>query len=56
MLDTTLKAILTASRRTKRDQQLKRFRYFKGGPEIGVRTNKTLLRMCDAQQTIKIGM
>jgi hypothetical protein len=28
MLDTTLKAILTASRRTKRDQQLKRFRYF----------------------------
>jgi hypothetical protein len=35
MLDTTLKAILIASRRTKRDQQLKRFRYFKGGPEIG---------------------
>ena len=25
-------------------------------PKSGMRTNKNLLRMCDAQQTIKIGM
>jgi hypothetical protein len=33
----------------------KRFRCFKGGLEMG-RTNNNLLRACDAQQTIKIGM
>jgi len=28
----------------------------KEAPKSGVRTNKALLRVCDAQQTIKIGM
>jgi len=58
MLDTTL--TLSNIDRFKTNQALPTAKaiplFHKEAPKSGVRTNNTLLRMCDAQQTIKIGM